>query len=494
MTVRCDVVVLGLGTSGEDAALRLAEAGLDVVGIEPRLIGGECPYWACIPSKFMVGSAAMVAEAKRADGLVGSVSVEPDWSTVARRIRTQITGGWDDSAGVERFEAKGGRFIRGRGEITGPGTVEVDGTTVVARRGVLVATGSEPLIPPIPGLSEVGYWTNHEAIEAEVLPDSLAVLGGGPVGCELGQVFARFGANITIVEGADRLIPHEEQEASRLVAESLVGEGVALRLGVRAESVSSVGGPTVVHLDDGTSLSVDRLLLATGRTCDAAALGVANAGATTTRGFVDVDSRMRAGERLWAIGDVTGRALFTHVAEYQGRIAVEDILGADPRPADYRAIPRATFTDPEVASVGSTEAEARSAGHDVSVTTKDLRATFRGWVHASPITGVIKLIADRTEDRLVGATIVGPRATEVLGFLTLAVEQRTSLADLTNQIYAFPTFYGGVGEALGAYGRGIVRVLDPDTAPMFGDPVWGGDPRSHAPTPSAPDVRGDRHD
>ena len=470
MIETCDVVVLGMSTSGEDAALRLATAGLDVVGIEPRLIGGECPFWACIPSKFMVGSANLVVGARRADGLVGRVQVEPDWSIVASRIRSQITGGWDDAAGVERFEAKGGRFLRGSGQITGPGTVEVNGTQIVARRGVLVATGSRPEIPPIPGLDAVDYWTNHEAIEVEKLPASLMVLGGGPVGCELGQVFARFGVEVTFIEGEERLLSHEEPEVSKLVAESLVIDGASLHLGANVESVSSENGATVAHLDDGITVTAERLLVATGRRADADSLGVASAGGRTKGGFVDVDGLMRAGERLWAIGDVTGKRLLTEVAEYQGMIAVEDILGGTPRPANYEAIPRATFTDPEVGSVGMTEAEARSAGHDIKVTVKHLPATFRGWVNASPLTGVIKLVAEENEDRLLGGTFVGPRATEVLGFLALAVQERTPLRNLVNMIYAFPTFYGGIGEALGSYGRGIVRVLDPDAAPMYGDP------------------------
>ena len=474
MSDTCDVVVLGMGTCGEDAALRLAGAGLDVVGIEPRLIGGECPYWACIPTKFMVGSANLVERARQADGLVGRVQVEPDWSTVASRIRSQITGGWDDSAGVARFEAKGGRFIRGWGRITAPGTVEVNGTTVVAERGVLVATGSQPRIPPVPGLADVDYWTNHEAIAIEELPGSLAILGGGPVGCELGQVFARFGVHVTFIEGEDRLLSREEPEASWLVAEALIEDGVALRLGVRAESVSADDGSTHVRLDDGTTLTAERLLVATGRRGDAESLGVALAGATTSRGFVEVDGLMRAGERLWAIGDITGTALLTQVAEYQGMIAVEDILGGHPRPADYSALPRATFTDPEVGSVGMTEAEARSAGHEVTVTVKNLQGTFRGWVNASPLSGVIKLVADKSEDRLLGGTVVGPRATDVLGFLALAVQERTPLRNLVSMIYAFPTFYGGIGEALGAYGRGITRVLDPESEPMFGDPTGSG--------------------
>lgn len=471
MSEQCDVVVLGMGTCGEDAALRMLAAGLDVVGVEARLIGGECPFWACLPSKFMIRSANLLTEARRADGKVGEVSVTPDWGVVASRVRSEVTGSWEDSAGVERFQSKGGRFVRGWGKITAPKTVEVDGEEIVARRGVVVATGSQPMIPPIPGLSEVHYWTNHEAIEVEELPGSLAILGGGAVGCELGQVFARFGVEVTIIEGADRLLRAEEPEASVLVADALKSDGADLRLGERAETVERDGDSIRVRLSDGASVMADELLVATGRRADGDSVGVEAAGARTDRGYIEVDGRMRAAEGLWAIGDVTGKGLLTHVAEYQGMIAIEDILGADPRPADYSAVPRATFTDPEVGGVGMTEAAARDAGHDVTVTVKDVRSTFRGWLHATGNTGTMKLVADEGEDRLLGATVVGPRATDVLGFLGLAVQERIPLANLVNTIYAFPSFYGGIGEAIGAYGRGIVRVLDPATPPMFDDPA-----------------------
>ena len=470
MRETCDVIVLGMGTCGEDAALRLAKAGVDVVGIEGGLIGGECPYWACLPTKLMVRSALLVTEARRADGLVGSVRVDPDWELIASRVRSEVTGGWDDSAGVARFEVKGGRFIRGWGKITAPRTVQVDDTEVVARRGILLAPGSSPLIPPIPGLSDVSFWTNHEAVATESLPQSLLVLGGGSVGCELGQVFARFGSTVTIVEGEERLLTSEEPEASSLVAEALESEGVQLRLGTAAESVHEQGGSVVLSLSDGSSVKGERLLVATGRKADAESIGVNSADAATNNGFIEVDDRMRAADGLWAIGDITGEALLTQIAEYQGMIAVEDILGAEPTPADYSALPRATFTDPEVGGVGLTEDEARAAGHAVMVTVKDVRATFRGWLHATGNSGLIKLVADRSEDRLLGGTDVGPSATDVRGFLALAVQERIPLQHLVNSIYAFPTFYGGIGEALGAYGRGIVRVLDPDTLPMFDDP------------------------
>ncbi len=470
MAETCDVVVLGMGTCGEDAALRLAKAGLDVIGVEEQLIGGECPYWACLPTKSLVRSAAMVAEARRADGLVGSVSVQPDWSIVASRLRTEITGGWDDAGGVARFGAAGGRFLRGRGVVVGPRTVAVGDHEVTARTGIVVATGSRPVVPRIPGLADVPYWTTRDAVAAEELPASLVILGGGAVGCELGQVFARFGVQVTILEQRERLLADEEPTASQWVTAALEADGVQVRTSAGVVAVSRSDRGAEVHFRDRGEVAGERLLVAVGRAADADAVGVAAAGATTTRGFIEVDGRMRAAEGMWAIGDVTGIGMLTEVALYQGMLAVEDVLGCPPAPAQYDALPRTVFTDPEVGAVGLTEEAARSGGRDIAVVHKDLGATFRGWLHRTGNEGSIVLIADRAEDRLVGATVVGPRASDVLGFLALAVRSRIPLADLVHQIYAFPTFYGGLGEAIGAYGRGIVRVLDPGTPPMFDDP------------------------
>lgn len=471
MAETCDVVVLGMGTCGEDASLRLARAGLDVVGVEGSLIGGECPYWACLPTKSLVRSAGLVAEARRADGLVGRVSVDPDWSLVAQRLRAEITGGWDDSGGVTRFEALGGRFMRGWGRVTGPRTVAVGDTSVVARRGIVVATGSRPVIPPIPGLVDLPYWTSRDVVAAENLPPSLVVLGGGAVGCELGQVLARFGVVVTVVEGRDRLLSDEEPEVSEAVAGALSADGVTVHTGARVTAVRSGGSGVVVDLEDGRQADGARLLVAVGRTSDGDALGVESAGATTSaKGFVRVDDRLRAADGMWAIGDVTGVGMLTEVALYQGLLAVEDVLGSTPPDADYTVLPRAVFTDPEVGAVGLTEAAARAQGREVTVVRKDLRATFRGWLHRTGNEGAITLVVDRAEERLVGASVVGPRATDVLGMLALAIHARVPISDLTRMMYAFPTFYGGVGEALGAYGRGLVRVLDPGTTPLVDDP------------------------
>ncbi len=293
------------------------------------------------------------------------------------------------------------------------------------------------------------------------------------MGCELGQIFARFGVDVTIVEGRDRLLAAEEPTTSQAVAEALAADGVTVRTAATVVAVSRSDHGAAVHLADRTEFAAERILVATGRRADADTLGVTGAGAATDRGFVVVDDRLRAADGLWAIGDVTGVAMLTEVALYQGMIAVADILGADPQPASYDVIPRAVFTDPEVGAVGLTEAAARAAGHDVSVVHKRLGATFRGWLHRTGNEGSITLIADRSQDRLVGASVVGPRASDVLGFLALAIRARVPVGVLVDQIYAFPTFYGAVGEALGAYGRGVVRVLDPETPPLVDDPVPG---------------------
>lgn len=455
-----DVIVLGVGTSGEDLSLRLLGAGLTVVGIEASLVGGECPYWACLPSKMMIRAANALQEARRVDGLAGSVQVSPDWAPVAARIRAEATGGWDDSAAVARFEGRGGRLVHGRGKLTGPRTVTVGDESFTARRGIVIATGSRAAIPQIEGLAEVDFWTTHELIQAETLPESIIVLGGGAIGAELGQVLARFGVRVTIVEAGERLLPAEEPEASEVLAAEFAAEGIEVRTRAAAQRVQSRDGSIVVTLAGGSELAGERLLIATGRTADLSGLGLESVGLDGKARFIEVDERMRAADGVWAMGDVTGKAMFTHVALYQSAIIAADILGQEHAPARYDAVPRAIFTDPEVGAVGMTEADARAAGLDVVVAVKQLPATFRGWLHATG-GGVIKLIADRNTGILVGATAAGPHGAEMLGFLSLAVHARVGLADMRSMIYAFPTFYGAIGEAVGAYGRGLATVLDP---------------------------------
>lgn len=455
-----DVVVMGVGTCGEDLALRLLGEGLKVVGIEPYLVGGECAYWACLPTKLMIRAGNLLAEGRRVNGKAGTAEVTADWGLLAQRVRNEVTWGWEGKWGIERFESRGGRLVQGYGRLDGPKAVVVNGERIEARLGVVVATGSRFVVPPIPGLEEVDYWGTHDVIAAETLPESIVVLGGGVVGCELGQLMARFGARVTIVEGAERLLPSEEPEASAELAKAFEAEGIAVKTGLRAARVGEREGLVVLTLADGSEVAGEKLLVAVGKRPNVEGIGLESVGIDGSTGAIPVDEWMRAGDGLWAMGDVTGKGLLTHVAEYQSAIVAADILGQAWQPARYDAVPRVTFTDPEVAGVGLTEAAARAAGMDVVVVVKNLASSFRGWLHGSG-NGVVKLVVDRESGCLAGGTAVGPNAGELLGLLGLAVHARIPVADLQSMIYAFPTFYGAIGEAIGAWGRGLETVIDP---------------------------------
>ncbi len=451
-TESADVIVIGMGPAGEAVAGQLAEAGLDVVGIDRELVGGECPYWGCVPSKMMIRAAHLLAEARRIPGVAGKVEVTPDWGPVAERIRAEATDNWDDTVAVERFEGKGGRFVRGEGRLVGPGVVAVGDRTFRATRGIVIATGTRAAVPPIPGLAETPYWTNREAIETEDLPESMIVLGGGAIGAELAQVFARFGVQVAIVEALDRLVPLEEPEAGEVVAEVFEAEGIDVHTGATATGVEHRNESFVVTLDDGTVLEADRLLVATGRRTDLAGLGVGSLGLDESARSVDVDENLRVTDSVWAVGDITGKGAFTHVGVYQADIAVADILGHDREPASYAALPRVTFTDPEVGAAGMTEAQARDAGIDVRTATVRVPHTARGWLHKTGNEGFIKLVADAATGTLVGATAAGPNGGEVLGLLALAVHAEIPVAQLRTMIWAYPTFHRGIEDA--------VRALD----------------------------------
>ena len=448
MSERADVVVVGMGPGGEYVAGRLAEAGLDVVGIDSGLVGGECPYWGCIPSKMMIRAANLVAETRRVPGMAGASTVQPSWEPVARRIRDEATDDWDDRVAVERFEGKGGRFLRGAGRLAGPGRVEVGDTVVEAGRAVVLATGTDPSVPPVDGLSDVPYWTNHEAIEVAELPSSIVVLGGGAIGLELGQVFQRFGVEVTIVEALDRLLAGEEPEAGALLAEVLEREGVSVRTSAKVARVRQDGATIALDLDGGSRVEGERLLVATGRKADVAALGVDSIGVDPSARWLPVDDRLRVAPGVWAVGDITGAGAFTHVAMYQAAIAVDDILGRDVAPADYKALPRVVFTDPEVGAVGLSEAAARERGLDVRVGMAHVPSSARGWIHKAGNEGFIKLVEDVRSGVLVGATSAGPTGGEVLGLLALAVHAEVPTAHLRRMIFAYPTFHRGVEDAL----------------------------------------------
>ncbi|WP_026874678.1 dihydrolipoyl dehydrogenase family protein [Jiangella gansuensis] len=448
MSEQVDVVVLGMGVGGEAVAGALAETGLNVVGVEGRLVGGECPYWGCIPSKMAIRAADLLAEAGRVDGMAGHAEVAPSWEPVAARIRDEATDDWNDQVAADRFTGKGGRLVRGWGRLAGPGRVEVDGTTYEAGRAVVIGTGTSAVVPPVDGLAGTPYWTNREALEAKELPASLLVLGGGAVGLELAQVFARFGTRVGVIEFADRLIAAEEPEASELAAAAMSADGIDLRLKSKATAVRHDGELFTVTLDDGVELSAERLLVSVGRRSDLSALGVDTVGLDPSAHSIDVDERLRAGERLWAVGDVTGHGAFTHVATYQADIVVRDILGEDGPPADYRALPRVTFTDPEIGAVGLTEAQARDAGIRVETGLAQVPSTTRGWIHKAGNEGVIKLVADADEGVLVGGTSAGPTGGEVLGALAVAVHGRVPVETLRHMIYAYPTIHRGIQDAL----------------------------------------------
>ncbi|MGE3448627.1 MAG: NAD(P)/FAD-dependent oxidoreductase [Microbacteriaceae bacterium] len=448
MSERIDVVVIGMGPGGEHVAGRLADAGLSVVGIERDLVGGECPYWGCVPSKMAVRTANLVAEARRIPGMAGAATVIPEWEPVARRIRDEATDDWDDQVAVDRFVGKGGRFVRGEGRIVAPGVVEAGAERFEADRAIVVATGTRPVIPPVSGLAGIPYWTNREALEAKDLPSSLVVLGGGAVGVELGQVFARFGVRVTIVEAAPRLLPLEEPEAGEVVARALAADGVDVRVGVTASLIAREGARVAVELSDHSTVTGKRVLVAAGRRADPAAVGLNAVGVPPDARSAPVDEHLRVAPGVWAVGDVTGQGAFTHVAMYQANIAVADILGDPHAPADYRALPGVTFTDPEVGSVGLTAAAGVEAGLDVRVGRASLPSSARGWIHKAGNDGFVQVVADAGRGVLVGATAVGPTGGEVLGLLTLAVHAEVPVARLREMIYAYPTFHRAVEDAV----------------------------------------------
>ncbi len=311
-----DVVVVGLGPGGEYAANKLASAGLDVIGVDELLVGGECPFFGCTPSKLMIRGADVLAEARRVEGLGGQAQVRPDWRTVADRV-AKATNDWHDHGHVERLETAGVRIVRGTGRLDGPGRVLVDGPDGAgprwsARRGVVLSTGTRPGVPPIDGLAGTPFWTNREVVRLTDLPDSIIVIGGGPIGCELTQTFARFGVDVTLIEAADRIMTPEEPETSAVIERVLVADGVDVRTGVEIARVEH-DGSFAVHLSDGRRLESAALLVSAGRQTNLDDVGLETVGLDPESTSIDTDERMRAADRLWAVGDITGKGAFTHV-------------------------------------------------------------------------------------------------------------------------------------------------------------------------------------
>jgi len=447
-----DVVVVGLGPGGEDVAGELASAGLAVVGVESHLVGGECPYYGCIPSKMIIRAADLLQEARRVNTMAGTATVIPDYAIVADRIRDEATDDWNDQVAVDRLIGKGGTFVRGRGVLDGPGRVVVGDDVYIASKGVVIATGTSPAIPPIPGLADAEPLTNREIVKVRDVPRSMIVLGGGAIGLELAQAFARFGCQVTVIEALDRILAPEEPETSALLATVLRAEGIEIRTGVAAASVRRDAEGVAVMLTDGSTVLADEILVAAGRVPNVRGIGLGTVGLDeTARPTFTTDQHMRVNgaDKLWAVGDITGRGAFTHMAVYEAGVAVDDILGvAAPRITQDHAVSRVTFTDPEVGSVGLTEAQARAAGLNVRVGLADSSTSSRGWLHGAGNEGLMKLVVDADRDILVGATAVGPRGGEVLSMFNLAVHARIPVAQLRTMIYAYPTFYRGALDAL----------------------------------------------
>lgn len=455
-----DVVCLGGGVAAEALAGGLKGSGLALAVVERELVGGECPYWGCIPSKTLLRSGETLSEADRARTLAASrVDWTVDFPKVSKRV-LWMARDLDDSKPAAALEGTGARLVRGAGTLVDPRTVAVAGERLVARRAVVIANGSTASIPPIPGLDAVEYWTNRQAAIPRELPASLAILGGGAIGVELGQAFARLGAKVTVIEAGPAFLALEEPEAGAALRPHLEADGIMLLIGdpcvgVERRAGASSRAAVTLRLKSGAAVSADRLLVATGRRANAEAWQGAGL-ARTERGWLKVDpATLEAQPGVFGAGDVTGIGGFTHVAHYHGQVIARRLRGQDAT-ADHTAIPRVTYTDPEIASVGVAEAAAREKKIDVVVATADPATSARGYIHDFH-GGAIKLVADRSRGVLIGATLVTPRAGEIVGELVLAIKQGTPLKTLADVIHPFPAFnrvLGGTLEQLAAKAAG----------------------------------------
>ena len=456
-----DVVVLGGGSAGEALAVRLAKAGRSVAVVEGHLVGGECPFRACMPSKAMVRSASVRQQLREVQDL-GAMrdSLDPHlpdagFARAAER-RDEVTGGLDDSGHVGRLRDAGVELLRGWGRILGPGRVGVsaedDPTGVELSCGDLVLSGgSKPAVPPIRGLAEVPYLTSDQAWTMSQRPMSMVVVGGGAVGCELAQTFTRFDVDVTLVETAPQLLPAEPASVAGFLARLLREEGLDVRLETQVAEVAEVDEGIRVTLDDGATLTVEQLVVATGRRPWTDGIGLESLGVEPAEdGSVRTEAtcRVEGTSNVWAAGDITGVAPFTHTATYQADVVGDNLLGRERR-ADYRAVPRVIFTNPAVAGVGLTEEQARAQGLQVRATAVDLADTAR---HATDggVGGQLLLVADVASGVLVGASIVAPHAGELIGEASLAIRAEVPLQVLTDLIHPFPTFAEAYGVGLAA--------------------------------------------
>jgi pyruvate/2-oxoglutarate dehydrogenase complex dihydrolipoamide dehydrogenase (E3) component len=449
MTERYDVVVLGGGTAGEAVAPALVRAGRSVAVVEAGRVGGECPFTACMPSKAMLRSAGVRWLAARAHEL-GAVASPLDlgdpeqaWAA-AVAVRDEVVGHLDDSGHAQRLVEAGVTLVRGRGRVAEPGVVAVE-DRCLAWTDLIVATGSVAVTPPIDGIDAVDVWTSDDAWTARTLPGSLVVLGGGPVGVELAQAFARFGCRVTLIEAMDQLLPGEDPTVGALLARVLCADGIDVRTGLTAQAAEPAQDGVRLRLADGADVSAARLVIAAGRRPNIEGLGFEVLGLD---GDLEVDERCRvhgvAGTlptiagHVWAAGDVTGVLPFTHTANYQGRVVVANLLGGDAH-ADYRSVPRTVYTEPEIAAVGLTPAQAREHSIDIQVATMDLGQMPRA---AADHTGggLLILVADTGRGNAVGAVVIGPHAGELITQAALAIRANVPLEVWADVVQPFPTY------------------------------------------------------
>jgi dihydrolipoamide dehydrogenase len=437
-----DVVVLGAGPAGEVIAGRLGERDLEVAIVEDRLVGGECSYWACMPSKALLRPAQAVQEARRVPGAAQAVTGALDAAAVLAR-RDEVIHQLDDASQMPWLEDRGIVLVRGRGHLAGERTVHVGDIELVARRAVVIAVGTEPMIPPVPGLAEARPWTNREATTTEALPGSLIVVGGGVVGVELGQAFATLGVDVTLVERAGRILERDEAFAADLVADGLKASGVRVMCDVKMVSVErGADGRVTVETENQGTLVADEILVASGRRQVSDTLGLESigleAGSPPKPIEVGTDLRVAGHDWLYVVGDANGRELLTHEGKYQARAAADVICGRDARIRD-RMPPRVTFTEPQIAAVGHTLESARAAGINARAVEVPTQSTAGASFHGKGSDGTSRFVIDEDKRVLVGATFVGSEVAEWLHAATIAVVGEVSLEDLWHAIPAFPT-------------------------------------------------------